>query len=107
MSQQEATERESSRDTVEFDGLLPLLVDEANKETVDDKMVIELLGQLLLTASQSHRTFLEQQENCVRELMQQIPRNPQFVEAELIKVYQQIRASFSRLAEAIGDHPLD
>ncbi len=107
MPQQKVTERDASRDTVEFDGLLPQLADEANKETVDDKMVIELLGQLLLTASQSHRTFLEQQENCVRELMQQIPHNPQVVEVELIKVYQQIRASFSRLAEAIGDHPLD
>ena len=104
MSQSKATERDGVRETVEFTSLPVQPTDEANKETLDDKMIIELLGQLLLTASQSHRTFLEQQEHNVRELMQQIPDNPRFVESELAKVYQQIRASFSRLAEAIGDH---
>ena len=106
MSQSKVTERDAVRETVEFDGLPVQLTDAANKETVDDKMVLELLGQLLLTASQSHRTFLEHQELCVRELMQQIPDRPRFVESELAKVYQQIRASFSRLVEAIGDHPV-
>ena len=106
MPPQKVTERDAVRETVEYNRLPAEITDEANKETVDDKMVIELLGQLLLTASQSHRTFLEQQEHCVRELMQRIPDNPQFVESEIVKVYQQIRASFSRLVEAIGDHPL-
>ena len=104
MSQLNVTESDESRETVEFDKLPAQFTDEANKETVDDKMVLELLGQLLLTASQSHRTFLEQQECRVRELMQRIPDNPQSVESELAKVYQQIRASFSRLVDAIGDH---
>jgi hypothetical protein len=99
-----ATERESVRETVEFDSLPPQPTEASSKETVDDKMVIELLGQLLLTASQSHRTFLEEQERHVGELMQRIPDNPRVVESELAKVYQQIRASFARLVEAIGDH---
>jgi hypothetical protein len=100
-----ATERDVVRETVEFDSLPVQQIDESNKDTVDEKMVLELLGQLLLTASQSHRTFLEQQEQCVRELMQRIPDSPRVVESELAKVYQQIKASFSRLVEAIGDHP--
>jgi hypothetical protein len=100
------TESEGIRETVEFDMLPAQPADQASKETVDDKMVLELLGQLLLTASQSHRTFLEQQERCVRSLLLRIPDEPVFVEAELAKVYQQIKASFSRLVEAIGDHPL-
>jgi hypothetical protein len=99
-----AVETEAIRETVEFDSLPAQLTDPSNKETVDDKLVLELLGQLLLTASQSHRTFLEQQEQCVRELMQRIPDNPRAVESELAKVYQQIKASFARLVEAIGDH---
>jgi hypothetical protein len=107
VSPQKVTEPDAVRETVEFNKLPAQLTDEANKETVDEKMVIELLAQLLLTSSQSHRTFLEYQECYVRELMQRIPDNPQFVQAELVKVYQQIRASFSRLVEAIGDHPLD
>jgi hypothetical protein len=105
VSQLKVTEDDGVRETVEFNKFPDQLTDEASKETVDDKMVIELLAQLLLTASQSHRTFLEQQELRVRELMQRIPDNPLFVESELVKVYQQIRASFSRLVEAIGDHP--
>jgi hypothetical protein len=110
VSQLKVSEVDGVRETVEFTKFpanLAQSVDEASKDTVDDKMVIELLGQLLLTASQSHRTFLEQQEHRVRELMQRIPDSPRFVEAELVKVYQQIRASFTRLVEAIGDHPLD
>jgi hypothetical protein len=99
------TEHEGVRETVEFNSLPVQQTDESTKETVDEKMVLELLGQLLLTASQAHRTFLEQQEQCVRELMQRIPDSPRLVESELTKVYQQIKASFSRLAEAIGDHP--
>jgi hypothetical protein len=99
-------ETEAVRETVEFDRLPAQLTDASTKETVDDKLVLELLGQLLLTASQSHRTFLEHQEKCVRELMQKIPDNPPAVEAELAKVYQQIKASFARLVEAIGDHPV-
>jgi hypothetical protein len=96
--------RDHSRDTVEFDSLpVQPLVDQSAKETIDEKLVLELLGQLLLTASQSHRTFLEQQEQSVRELMQRIPDSPRIVETELAKVYQQIRASFSRFVEAIGD----
>jgi hypothetical protein len=98
------TKRETGRDTVEFGSLPVQFTDDSTKETVDEKMVIELLGQLLLTASQSHRNFLEQQEEHVRELMQRIRENPRQVEAELAKVYQQIKASFTRLAEAIGDH---
>jgi hypothetical protein len=82
-----------------------LPADEASKETVDEKLVIELLGQLLLAASRSHRTFLEQQELQVRQLIEKIPENPRQVEMELAKIYQEIRASFSRLVEAIGDHP--
>jgi hypothetical protein len=103
--------QEKTRETVEFDTLssVPdfsiLPVDEANKETVDEKLVIELLGQLLLAASRSHRTFLEQQELQVRQLIERIPENPRQVESELARVYQEIRASFSRLVEAIGDHP--
>jgi hypothetical protein len=100
------TEGSGVRETVEFDSLPTHLTDISNRETVDDKMVLELLAQLLLAASQSHRTFLEQQEQCVRELIQRIPDNPRIVESELIKVYQQIKQSFSRLVEAIGDHPV-
>jgi hypothetical protein len=100
-----ATERDVVRETVEFDSLPVQVSDESTKETVDEKMVLALLGQLLLTASQSHRTFLEQQEQCVRELMQRIPDSPHLVESELAKVYQRIKASFTRLVEAIGDHP--
>lgn len=94
---------EGARETVEFDSLPADWADPASRETVDDKMVIELLSQLLLTASQTHRTFLEEQERLVRELAKKIPENPRFVEAELLKVYQQIKASFTRLIEAIGD----
>jgi hypothetical protein len=96
------TKRDVARETVEFDSTIQP-VDQATKETVDEKMVLELLGQLLLTASQSHRAFLEQQEQSVRELMQRISDNPRSVEAELANIYQQIKASFSRLVEAIGD----
>jgi hypothetical protein len=95
--------RDAAHETVEFDSLPVELIDQSTKETVDEKLVLELLGQLLLTASQSHRTFLEEQEKSVRELMQKIPDSPRTVEAELAKVYQQIRASFARLVEAIGD----
>jgi hypothetical protein len=35
--------------------------------------------------------------------MQRIADNPRSVEAELANTYQQIKASFSRLVEAIGD----
>ena len=97
------TKRDAARETVEFDSLPLQPADQSTKETVDEKMVIELLGQLLLTASQSHRAFLEQQELSVRQLMQRIPDNPRAVEAELANIYQQIKASFSRLVEAIGD----
>jgi hypothetical protein len=97
------TKRDVARETVEFDSLTIQPVDQSTKETVDEKMVLELLGQLLLTASQSHRAFLEQQEHSVRELMQRISDNPRSVEAELANIYQQIKASFSRLVEAIGD----
>ena len=96
--------QEKSRETVEFDSLPNLSTDEANKETVDEKLVIELLGQLLLAASRSHRTFLEQQEAHVRLLIEKIAENPRHVESELARIYQEIRASFSRLVEAIGDH---
>ena len=96
--------QEKNRDTVEFDSLPELPADEANKETVDEKLVIELLGQLLLAASRSHRTLLEQQEQLVHQLIEKIPENPRHVEAELARIYQEIRASFSRLVEAIGDH---
>jgi hypothetical protein len=72
---------------------------------VDDKLVIELLCQLLLNASQTHRMFLQEQERALLELIERIPENPRVVEAEVLKVYQQIKASFSRLVEAIGDHP--
>ena len=106
MPQSKATERDGARETIEFTSFPPQLTDQANKETVDDKMVLELLGQLLLTASQSHREFLQQQEDSVRDLMKRIPDNPQFVESELAKVYQQVRVSFSRLVEAIGDYPV-
>jgi hypothetical protein len=98
-----AAKREAARETVEFDSLTLPPVDQSTKETVDEKMVLELLGQLLLTASQSHRAFLEQQEQSVRELMLRIPDNPRSVETELANIYQQIKASFSRLVEAIGD----
>lgn len=98
-----ATKREAARETVEFDSLPVQPVDQSTKETVDEKMVLELLGQLLLTASQSHRAFLEQQEQSVRQLMQRIADNPRSVEAELANTYQQIKASFTRLVEAIGD----
>ncbi|HEX4413765.1 MAG TPA: hypothetical protein VH107_09065 [Lacipirellulaceae bacterium] len=104
MSSRTTTNREAGRDTVEFGSLPVQSSDQSTKETVDEKMVLELLGQLLLTASQSHRNFLEQQEKQVRELMQKIPHSPRLVESELAKVYQQIKASFSRLVEAIGDH---
>jgi hypothetical protein len=100
-----ASERDVVRETVEFDSLPVQPIDQSTKETVDEKMVLELLGQLLLTAIQSHRVFLEEQEQRVRELMQRIPDNPRLVDAELAAVYQQIKASFSRLVEAIGDHP--
>jgi len=106
MSLSKANKSEGNRDTVEFEAFPLQSDDSSSKDTVDDKLVIELIGQLLLTASQSHRTFLEQQERLVVELMHQIPEKPRFVEAELAKVYQQIRASFVRLAEAIGDHSL-
>lgn len=106
MSPSKLKPTEGNRDTVEFDALPIQSDDLSSKVTVDDKLVIELIGQLLLTASQSHRTFLEQQERLVVELMHQIPEKPRLVEAELAKVYQQIRASFVRLAEAIGDHSL-
>ena len=99
-----ATERETARETVEFDSLPVQPTNPSTKDTVDEKMVLELLGQLLLISSQSHRKFLEEQEQCVRELMQRIPDSPRVVEAELAKVYQQIKASFTRLVEAIGDH---
>jgi hypothetical protein len=104
MSQSNVKQAEVNRETIEFDGLPTQFNDPSSKETVDDKLVIELIGQLLLTASRSHRAFLEQQEHLVVELMQQIPANPRLVEAELAKVYQQIKASFIRLVEAIGDH---
>jgi hypothetical protein len=97
------TKREAARETVEFDSLPLQPIDQSTKETVDEKMVLELLGQLLLTASQAHRAFLEQQEQSVRQLMQRIADNPRSVEAELANTYQQIKASFSRLVEAIGD----
>ena len=93
------------RETIEFDSLPDSLISRANVETIDDKMVLELLGQLLITASQSHRTFLKQQEQFVRDLMLRIPDSPRVVESELLEVYQKIKASFSRLVEAIGDHP--
>lgn len=83
MSQSKATERNGVRETIEFTSFLLPQTDEANKETVDDKMVLELLGQLLLAASQSHRIFLQQQEDSVRDLMKRIPDNPRFVESEL------------------------
>lgn len=105
MSSFHAVEGQGSRDTVEFDSLPSDWMDPANRETVDDKLVIELLSQLLLTASRTHRTFLEQQEQLVQELIDRIHDNPRIVEAELLKVYQQIKASFSRLVEAIGDLP--
>ncbi len=97
--------QEKNRETVEFDSLPSQPTNEANKETVDEKLVIELLGQLLLAASRSHRTFLKQQEQQVRQLIEKIPENPQHVETELARIYQEIRASFSRLVEAIGEHP--
>jgi hypothetical protein len=103
--QAKASERDVVRETVEFDCLPVQRIDQSTKETVDEKMVLELLGQLLLTAIQSHRVFLEEREQHVRELMQRIPENPRLVDAELAAVYQQIKASFSRLVEAIGDHP--
>jgi hypothetical protein len=105
MSSFKTVEGQSARETVEFDALPADWADPATRETVDDKMVIELLSQLLLSASQTHRTFLEQQEQLVRELMKRIPENPRLVESELLKVYQQIKASFTRLSEAIGDLP--
>ncbi len=105
MSSVKATERDIVRETVEFDSLPVQLIDQSTKETVDEKMVLELLGQLLLSSMQSHRIFLEQQEQHVRELLQRIPDSPRLVDAELAEVYQQIKASFSRLVEAIGDHP--
>lgn len=103
---QRSVNSEGGHDTVEFDSLTLPLNGDALKDTVDEKLVIELLGQLLLTASQAHRTLLEEQENRVRSLMQRIADDPQSVEAELLKVYQDIKASFSRLVQAIGDHPL-
>lgn len=105
MNSFKAVEGQNARETVEFDSLPSDWVDSSNRETVDDKLVIELLSQLLLTASQTHRTFLEEQERVVRELLTKIPENPRFVESELLKVYQQIRASFTRLVDAIGDLP--
>jgi hypothetical protein len=99
-----ATGGVEARETVDFDSLPAQLTNESSKETVNDKLVLQLLGQLLLTASQSHRTFLEQQARCVRELMQRVPDNRRVVETELAMVYQQLKASFSRLVEAIGDH---
>jgi hypothetical protein len=99
------TERNAVRETVEFDSLPVQRIDPSTKETVDEKMVLELLGQLLLSAMQSHRVFLKSQEQRVRELIAKIPDSPRIVDAELAEVYQQIKASFSRLVEAIGDHP--
>ena len=93
------------RKTIEFDSLPDSLISSANVETIDDKMVLELLGQLLITASQSHRTFLEQQEEFARDLMLRISDSPRVVESELLEAYQRIIASFSRLVEAIGDYP--
>lgn len=104
VSSRTTTDREAGRETVEFGSLPVQPADESTKETVDEKMVLELLGQLLLTSSQAHRTFLKQQEQYVSELMQKIPDDPRLVESELAKVYQQIKASFTRLVEAIGDH---
>ena len=106
MSQASIDKTESSRETLEFSISVAQFSGEATKDTIDVAMVVELLCQLLLTASLSHRTFLEQQENCVRDLMQRLPDDAQLVEAELAKVYHQIKASFNRLAEAIGDNPL-
>jgi hypothetical protein len=99
-------ESDPTRETLEFSAPPAASSDQALKDTVDDKLVLELLGQLLITASQSHRSYLEKQEIYVSELVQRLPADARFVESELAKVYQDIKASFSRLVEAIGDDPL-
>src|SRR4051794_1704506 len=83
-----ASERDVVRETVEFDNLPGELIDQSTRETVDEKMIVELLGELLLASMKSHRVFLGQQEERVRELMQRIPDSPRFVDAELAEVYQ-------------------